>query len=100
MTQDKVGGDPGPGMEANIETNLTEGGDTASSTRESSTMVASRKGGAAQLKKAPQSSQLAKKGPNLHVKLWPEISGHRFASKLWPQIFSHRFESKAVAGNF
>ena len=30
MTQDKVGGDPGPGMEANIETNLTEGGDTAS----------------------------------------------------------------------
>ena len=30
MTQDKVGGDPGPGMEANIETNLTEGGDQAS----------------------------------------------------------------------
>ena len=30
MTQDKVGGDPGPGMEANIETNLTEAGDTAS----------------------------------------------------------------------
>ena len=30
MTQDKVG-DPGPGMEAaNIETNLTEGGDQAS----------------------------------------------------------------------
>ena len=28
MTQDKVGGDPG--MEANIETNLTEGGDQAS----------------------------------------------------------------------
>ena len=31
MTQDKVGGDPGPGMEVdNIETNVTESGDQAS----------------------------------------------------------------------
>ena len=39
------------------------------------------------------------KGPNLHVKLWPEISSHRFASKLWPQMFGHSFETKAVAVN-
>ena len=31
MTQDKVGGDPGQGMEVdNIETNVTESGDQAS----------------------------------------------------------------------